>query len=294
LSVYLFRKSSPASTGRAFDPAVRLASFGIVWFFVTLSVESSLIPIVDVIFEHRVYLPSVGFFVAVSTAGALISRSADPARPTRILVVAGALLALALSVATFQRNKVWADELSLWSDATRKSPYKSRPHTNLGFALMTRGQMEPAIEHYLTALKIDPSNTEAHNNLGIAYSRIGKVEQAFAHLSRSIQLRPDYAEARSNLGAVLVEKGEVDPAITHYLTAIQIRPNYAEARNNLGVAYFKKGMVDEAIDQFRIAIALKSDYAEAHNNLGIAYGRKGWTQPAAEEISLGMKLQSGR
>ncbi|MBW2020580.1 MAG: hypothetical protein JRI58_13365 [Deltaproteobacteria bacterium] len=39
----------------------RLLSFGIIWFFVTLSVTSSFIVIYDVIFEHRLYLPSVGF-----------------------------------------------------------------------------------------------------------------------------------------------------------------------------------------------------------------------------------------
>lgn len=45
----------------------RLLSFGIIWFFVTLSVTSSFVVIYDVIFEHRLYLPSIGFalFVAV-------------------------------------------------------------------------------------------------------------------------------------------------------------------------------------------------------------------------------------
>ena len=45
----------------------RLISFGILFFFITLSIESSIIPIADVIFEHRLYLPSVGFCIIVST-----------------------------------------------------------------------------------------------------------------------------------------------------------------------------------------------------------------------------------
>lgn len=48
IAVFLFRRA-------------RLISFGIIWFFVTLSVTSSFIVIYDVIFEHRLYLPSVGF-----------------------------------------------------------------------------------------------------------------------------------------------------------------------------------------------------------------------------------------
>ncbi len=52
----------------------RLASFGIIWFFVTLSVTSSFIVIFDVIFEHRLYLPSIGFAIAMAF---MISRISD-------------------------------------------------------------------------------------------------------------------------------------------------------------------------------------------------------------------------
>ncbi|PLX95976.1 MAG: hypothetical protein C0621_02690, partial [Desulfuromonas sp.] len=38
--------------------------FGIFWFYLTISVESSFIPIVDVMNEHRLYLPSVGLFLS--------------------------------------------------------------------------------------------------------------------------------------------------------------------------------------------------------------------------------------
>lgn len=40
----------------------RLVTFLLLWWYITLSPSSSFIPIIDVIFEHRVYLPSIGFF----------------------------------------------------------------------------------------------------------------------------------------------------------------------------------------------------------------------------------------
>ncbi|HKZ46769.1 MAG TPA: hypothetical protein VJ202_05240, partial [Thermodesulfobacteriota bacterium] len=40
----------------------------ILWFFIILSPTSSFVPIIDVMFEHRLYLASVGFFVLVSLA----------------------------------------------------------------------------------------------------------------------------------------------------------------------------------------------------------------------------------
>ncbi|MEW6418230.1 MAG: hypothetical protein AB1480_08925 [Nitrospirota bacterium] len=53
VAILLFRKA-------------RLISFGIIWFFVTLSVTSSFIVIYDVIFEHRLYLPSIGFAIVIA------------------------------------------------------------------------------------------------------------------------------------------------------------------------------------------------------------------------------------
>ena len=57
IGLYLFLK------GRS-DGSLRklMASFFIFWFFIILSPTSSFVPIIDVIFEHRVYLASVGFF----------------------------------------------------------------------------------------------------------------------------------------------------------------------------------------------------------------------------------------
>ncbi len=40
-----------------------LIPFGVAWFYITLSPTQSFVPILDKIFEHRVYLPSIGFFI---------------------------------------------------------------------------------------------------------------------------------------------------------------------------------------------------------------------------------------
>ena len=64
LAVYLLYRSKN-------KPELRLISFGILWFFITLSVESSIIPIPMVINEYRVYLPSVGALSAI-IAGAFL------------------------------------------------------------------------------------------------------------------------------------------------------------------------------------------------------------------------------
>ncbi|MGB9079867.1 MAG: hypothetical protein WCD00_01120, partial [Desulfuromonadaceae bacterium] len=103
---------------------VRLCSLGIVWFYVTLLVESSIIPIVDVIFEHRLYLPSAGFFLAIASASAGILAQRESTRKKAWIALAG--ICLILTTATIRRNTVWSDELRLWEDTARKSPNKAR------------------------------------------------------------------------------------------------------------------------------------------------------------------------
>ncbi len=130
------RRTGPRRPAPPLDPAFRIVSFGIGWFFLALSVESSVIPIVDVIYEHRAYLPSVGLFVASATllVGAL--------RAGRIARVQGgrrcspvSRSSLVLGSSTLQRNAVWASAVTLWSDTAAKSPRKRRPHLNLGESL---------------------------------------------------------------------------------------------------------------------------------------------------------------
>jgi protein O-mannosyl-transferase len=115
--LYASRSRTPRPSSRT--ASYRLISFGIFWFFITLSVQSSIVPIVDVIFEHRVYLPTVGLFFAVITCVVTAAK--------RLKMENVALLLLASSVliftgVTYARNMVWMSEISLWEDVVKKSP----------------------------------------------------------------------------------------------------------------------------------------------------------------------------
>ena len=210
LAAFLAARTRQASE-RALDGAGRLVAFGIGWFFLTLLVESSVIPIVDVIFEHRVYLPSAGIFVAAATALAWGVRRLGR-DVTRTTLAAGALIACALAAATFARNRVWADEASLWGDVVAKSPGKARPHLNLGKALFERGDVDGSIDQYLSALALEPAWAEAHNNLGVSYVKKGLIDRAIVHLELATSLEPGYGDAHENLGIAYGRRGWFDRA----------------------------------------------------------------------------------
>jgi len=193
--IYLFYRSRYTDTDNGHG--LRLIAFGIFWFFITLSVESSIIPIRDVIFEHRVYLPSIGAVVAFSTAVSCyasrlsVTRYSLPLLLTTIIII--------LSIATYQRNIVWQDEMSLWKDVVKKSPNKSRGHNNLGNAYNVKGLTDKAIEHYQIALRLKPDNANTHYNIGVLYEKIGLLDEAMEHYHTALRLNPKDEDARKSL-----------------------------------------------------------------------------------------------
>jgi hypothetical protein len=140
-----------------------LAGFGILWFFLTLAVESSVLPISDPMMEHRMYLPMVGVSLVLGGGFAAAYRRAPRFAPG-VALVAGVVLV----VLTVARNEVWRSPLSLWTDALAKSPGKARPHINVGTILHQNGKVDEAIPYYCKALELDPGNRVARSNLNLA------------------------------------------------------------------------------------------------------------------------------
>ena len=265
----------------------RLIGFGILWFFITLSVESSVIPIADVIFEHRLYLPSVGFFTALATGAYLVAvRLKREKRMIPIVVV----VALALSATTYARNNVWKDEASLWEDVVKKSPDKARPRNNLGEIYYKTGRLDEAVRELVIAISLDPEVADTHCNLGVVYNAQGRLGKATGELETALRLNPDNAEAHYNLGVAYDLQGRLDEALREYRTALKLNPDYTEAHNNLGVIYQKQGLLDNAMKEMQAALRLNPDIAAVHNNLGIVYGRLGRRDEAMREFQAALRL----
>jgi Flp pilus assembly protein TadD len=236
---------------RGLDPAARLVAFGIAWFFLGLAVESSVLPITDLLMEHRVYLPSAGILVSAAAAATWLAQRASPSRGPRAVVAAGTALVLALGVATYRRNEVWADELSLWSDVVAKSPRKPRGYNSLGAALSDAGRHDDAVRTLATAIRLDPREPQPYYNLGRIYLLQGAYEPAVSLFAKALELRRDWAEPYVNLGAALNRLRRYDETIEVLGGAGEVVAGNAEAGFNLGVAYAALGRRDEAELQLR-------------------------------------------
>jgi tetratricopeptide (TPR) repeat protein len=248
-----------------------LAVFGGLWFFVTLSVESSVIALADVIFEHRLYLPSVGIFTAMS-AGAFVLQSRLAGKASRVaLIFMMVLIPLLLSASTYARNEIWRSETGLWMDVIEKSPGKARGHNALGLGYWNNGQPEKSIKYYMTALELDPDYSKAYNNRGVAYGHLKQYPRAIHDLDRAIELKHDYYEAYNNRGIVYRDLKQYQRALLDFNKAIELDHDFNEAYNNRGVAYRDLKQYQRALLDFDKAIELNPGYAEAFNNRGLTY-----------------------
>lgn len=225
-----------SSSSSSMDHPLRIVAFGIFWFFITLSVESSIIPL-HVIYEHRVYLPSAGAFSALATGAFLLAGTLKGKRIQASAMSSLILVPLIFSCATHARNGVWRSEISLWEDVVKKSPYKEEGHSNLGTAYFDKGFTDKAIKHYQLAVTIKPDFAEAYNNLGIAYGVKGSIDTAVEHFHTALRLKPDLADAHFNLGLIYVKKGLVENAREKFNAVLKINANDHEARRMLENTY---------------------------------------------------------
>ncbi len=223
LSVFVLYRSI-----RSRDGLGLIAATGILWFFITGSVESSFLPIKDLIFEHRVYLPSAGAFSALS-AGVfwVFKRAGLVYRPLAAAAIAIALISL--GAAAHARNQVWKSPLSLWQDVLSKDPKSLEGHLNLGRIYFEAGQTKAGIGQFRKAVQYNPADHLAHYNLGLAYQYAGMLDEAHGEYLLTLAISPDYALARYGLGTVYKAKGMMPEAQRELEAALSLDPGLKDA-----------------------------------------------------------------
>ena len=247
----------------------RIISFGIFWFFLTLSVESGFIPIHDVIFEHRTYLPSYGFFLVLCTGVYSIPRKKYKNLSVSILVI----LAGIYCILTYERNTVWKDDITLWTDSISKSPQKVGPYINRGVAYGNLGAWDKSMEDYSAAIAIHPNFAKPYANRGINYARQGQWEKSITECSKAIAIDPKYMDAWYNRGVAYSNLRQWDKSIPDYTSAIGIDPKFTSAYYNRGIDYFHLEQWEKAIADFSKAIEIDPGFTNAYTNRDAAYSK---------------------
>jgi tetratricopeptide (TPR) repeat protein len=209
----------------------RLYSFCIWWFLGNLVIESSTIPL-EIIFEHRTYLPSMMVILL------LVLFLHQTVRKRRALIACLVAVALLFSYWTYERNKIWKDELTFWTDNHKKSPNKARVNLHLGVTLSNANRVDEAIPILEKALRLYEKEIETQKrlssykmyiinfNLGINYIERGEYQKAIFYLNRSLGHFYFSVSAHYAIGLCYTQIGRFEESINHLTKAMEFTKHH--------------------------------------------------------------------
>jgi tetratricopeptide (TPR) repeat protein len=232
--------------GVALWAAVRrpAAGFAAMWFFATLAPTSSVMPIIDVAFEQRMYLPLAALVVLAVVGGSMLverlaARSERPHALRLAAVVVVGLVAFVLGIRTAARNEVYRSPVAMWEDTVRKNPHGFRSHANLAQALIVAGRNDDAVKASDEGSRIDPKARMPYVNKGAALINQGKLDEGTAALRKAIEVNNGgFPVADNNLGWCLVWANQLQPAEFHFRHAVAAKPDRAEYRYSHAMVLF--------------------------------------------------------
>lgn len=216
-----------------------LLAFGVAWFFLTLLVESSVIPL-DPLFEHRLYLPMFGFtLVLLDGLPAMFGEQ-------RSLLVFGLMLLVCLPL-TWRRNALWQEPLAFYQDNLHVAPDSERVLEYLAMAKGRAGDFQGALTHLRRAVAINPNDASVYTNLGVIHAWMGEDRQAADYFEQSLKLAPASEETLFNYAATLFSLGDRQKTFTVLRTVVRHFPDNADAQYGLGTLVLEFGHRDEAV-----------------------------------------------
>jgi tetratricopeptide (TPR) repeat protein len=212
-------------------------SLGISWFLLLLvpSVVLVLLDRAEPMAEHRVYVASMGLFLAAGvTVGALAFELSRSHSLLRFIVYAGLVVTVAgLAGRTMIRNIVWSNPVALWIEAVDRAPDHWYPRLLLGEALHAGGRRDEAIAVYLSVIELRPEEPAPYQKLALAYAETGRYEEARATFTRLGERAPRSAIVSNGYGAVALLAGDREQARAHFQESLARDPRNVSARQAL-------------------------------------------------------------
>ncbi len=258
-----------------------LVAFAILFFFLNHVIESTVLPL-ELIFEHRNYLPSLFVFLPVASGLWYLFKFYQSKNRCMVAIMATSmtLVIIALGCFTYIRNLDWRTEVTLWRDAMKKAPLDARPVWNLALALawdknVEIRQIDVALFLLEKALSLNQSrkfrDASILRNMGLLYYALGSYDEAIEVYKKSLEIDPYFVQTQYDLIASLMMKGNLEEAMV------------VTNRTKLTVAHFRqKGFIllwqkrpEKALKYLRNALEYEPNNSAVLLNTGVALSLMG-------------------
>jgi tetratricopeptide (TPR) repeat protein len=268
-----------------------LICFAILFFFLNHIIESSIIPL-ELIYEHRNYLPSMFIFLPIAAGLKQLLDYYHKQQPSmhRIVSVFVVLIIISFCSCTYLRNAVWATEKTLWEDAMRKAPGHARPIQNLAWSYYERiGDLDKALELHKKSLDYADAGTPYPHaltfyNIGVIYYYKQEYGKAVNYLNQALKAYPEYEKARYNMVLALIAAGQWDEAVKNIDLLLSKRADHRDYQNIKGFILLKRGRINESLPYFQRALILEPNLKSAVVNAGVNLSLLGRYGPAEQVL----------
>ncbi len=269
-----------------------LLAFAVLFFLLNHIIESTIVP-VQLIFEHRNYLPSLFIFLPLTVAFQDSFNCPINSWRKSFLIFTIITVIAALGTATYKRNIAWQTEESLWIDVWHKAPGDARSYQKLAAYLIKKGYGDKAIDLYKTALTREsqmPTRNKAlaYNNMGNIYNNKRDYGMAVKMYNKAKAISPQSMDAWHNLVLSYVDQGDWSKAfeaVNQLLAKAGLQPDYLNLKGVVllklnrpreALKYFKHSLATDAhernyIINYNSALGACGEYDRAFNNLEDLY-----------------------
>ena len=252
--------------------------FGFLFFLLTISIFLHFVSIkgVVVVADRYTYVPYIGLSLMV---GIFLYHIKTPLLKN----IAWSVFLISLifmSISTFQRNKVWKNDISLFSSVLKRNPNVVAALNNRGNAYNNIRNYELAIKDFNRGLELQPNFLYLYNNRAQAYHQLDSNNLALQDLEKAITLDPRYLEAYLNKAQVLLSLDEIPQAIEVYSKACEIAPYRSMIYISRAEAYLKINKTQEALADYTKAVEVHPENYIAYYELGRIYSKNEELQKA--------------
>lgn len=282
------------STGRLIRWAVgnRSVVFGTVFFLVNIVLHLQILPVgPSRISERYTYLSSVGLFFLVGQAVSWMWMSPQPARSWSRYGFAAALSMYCafLGYTTIERNTVWRNSESLWTNVLEQFPQAVTAYLNRGSYYQVKGEAERALADFNAGLALNPNHVPLLSNRCDVFKKLGRLQEAIEDCGKAISLAPTVEIVYTNRGIAYAKLGKSREAFLDFEKAIHLQPTKASSYVNRANLYDILGMFDSAITDYSHAISLNPRYLAAYHLRGQTRLRTGDLRGAIADFDVAVQ-----
>lgn len=191
-----------------------LITFAVLWFYLTISPASSIVPLAEPVNDRRMF---IAYFGLLGLIFPYFLKALQSIFKPAFSGLAAMLVIFLLVFSTLERNQVWASQLSLWTDTLNKNPDSPRSMNNLATVYMADAKWDQALGLLRKCQEVSASYSLCSTNQAVILAATGKDEEAKKYFEQGILADSRNVENHRIYGAFLQERGFFKEAISQYL-----------------------------------------------------------------------------